>query len=142
MTLNKISASIVSVTFFINTTVFVAAQHTLVQNRIQDSGIDAAEIVAAEILLPQSDLRGEITQKLNAGEFKAELEKMGVNREEVQSRLAAMTDTELQQLLKGQHREAGGEVVVISVTVALLVILLLILLLRPHGDGGHTTVVT
>lgn len=85
-------------------------------------------INAEELLGPKSDLRETISQGLKKPEVQKELQRLGVKQEEVELRLAAMTDTELQQIQQGVHRQAGGEVIVIS-TVTLLIIILVVLLL-------------
>jgi hypothetical protein len=87
-------------------------------------------INAEEILLGQGGLRGEITRGLQTQALLDELAKIGVDKKEVELRLAAMSDSELQQIRDGFQRQAGGDVVVISVTTLLLIIIVLLLIAR------------
>jgi prophage DNA circulation protein len=92
--------------------------------------LPAAPLVidAAEILLNPSSLRAEITHGLQNPELIEALAKKGIQKQEVELRLAAMSDAELMQVQKGLDRQAGGEIV-IGIT-ALLLIIIIILLLR------------
>lgn len=93
-------------------------------------GADDVVIDAESILNTKSDLRGEITRALTDQQVMNELGKMGIEKSEVQMRLAAMSDQELQQIEQGVQRKAGGDVVVVGLTTVLLVAIILILLLR------------
>lgn len=121
----KTLAALTAALTFWSTTGFAATHETLNRN-----------VMTAEIPkdYQASDLpaaRAELVQRLETGDFKEELASAGVSREEAQLRLAAMSDSEIHQILKGEQRQAGGEVIVISVGAAILIVLLLILLLRP-----------
>ena len=90
----------------------------------------AVVINASELLNQSTDLRGEITRGLQDQKVLSELANMGIKKGEVEMRLAAMSDQELRQVQQGVQRQAGGDVVVISVTTLLIGIIILILLLR------------
>ena len=87
------------------------------------------EINAEEILHHTNDLRGEITQGLNNERVLFELSKLGIEKSEVEMRLAGMSDQELQQVQQGVQRQAGGDVITISITT-LLIIIIAVLLIR------------
>lgn len=126
---NQVTAFVVAATFMWNNVGFAAGIH------------------AEEIISSGQEIRMKLNQQLESEQVTAELEKMGVQKTEARMRLAAMTDSELQQISKGMERQAGGEVIVIGVTAALLILLLIILLIRPFGHssgattGGSTTVI-
>lgn len=86
------------------------------------------DISAEAILSTQGDLRGELTQSLQDERVLKELAKMGVTKNEVVARMAAMSDQELQQVKQGLNRQAGGDAVVISVTTLLLIIIIILLI--------------
>ena len=91
------------------------------------------EINAEELLAPSQasgDLRAQIKHEMNDESFAKELSKLGIDKKEVEQRLAGMTDQELKQIQNGVQRQAGGDVVVISVTTLLVILIVLVLLLR------------
>lgn len=88
----------------------------------------AQTIRAEEIVAQSSSLRGEMTRALQNEQVLSELAKMGIEKSEVEMRLAAMSDRELQQVQQGVQRQAGGDVVVISVTTLLLIIIVVLLI--------------
>lgn len=88
------------------------------------------EINAESILNNTSVLRSEISRGLSDESVLLELSKLGIKKSEVQMRLAAMSDQELQQVQQGVDRQVGGDVVVISVTALLLIIIAVMLLMR------------
>ena len=88
------------------------------------------EINAEDILADQHSLRAEITAALKNQMLLDELAKRGVTKNEVQLRLAAMSDQELLQVQNGIQRQAGGDVIVLSVTAFLLIIIAILLLVR------------
>lgn len=88
------------------------------------------EINAEEILSQSSKLRGDMTRALNDEQVLLELGKMGIKKSEVEMRLAAMSDRELQQVRDGVQRQAGGDVIVISVTTFLIIIIIILLIKR------------
>ncbi len=88
------------------------------------------QTISAEAILSSSgDLRGEMTRSLQDERVLKELAKMGVDKKEVEQRLAAMSDQELQQVKQGVQRQAGGDSVTVGVTT-LLIIIIIILLVR------------
>jgi hypothetical protein len=95
-----------------------------------ETKLTSVNVSAEEILSSHGDLRGEITRGLSDPKILSELTKMGVDKKEVEMRLAAMSDQELMQVQKGAERTAGGDVVVVSVTTLLLIAIILILLVR------------
>ena len=99
-------------------------------HEVTDKTVTPATINVQELLGDQSDLRGEITQGLEDQKVLAELGKLGVDKNEVKLRLAAMSDQELNQISQGLQRQVGGDVVVISITTLLLGIIILLLLVR------------
>lgn len=92
------------------------------------SGSKKLNIDAEAMLSSQGDLRGELTQSLKDERVLKELAKMGVSKNEVQARMAAMSDQELNQVKQGLNRQAGGDAVVISVTTLLLIIIIILLI--------------
>ena len=98
-------------------------------NAVANSKVPAkVEINAEDILHHSEGLRGEITRRLDDENIQIELKKMGIEKSEVQMRLAAMSDQELQQVQQGVQRQAGGDVIVLSVTTFLLIIIIILLL--------------
>lgn len=85
------------------------------------------EISAEELLNTQSDIRGTLLRGMDKPEVQKEMKRLGVKQEEVEMRLAAMTNSELQQIQQGLHRQAGGDVIVISATTLIIVLLVLLL---------------
>lgn len=73
-----------------------------------------------------SDNRERLIKQLNRTEVRAELERYGVDPEQAQERVAAMTDSEVQELTAGLDQfAAGGN---ISVTTLLLIIIIILLI--------------
>lgn len=105
-------ASVVALTFAVQTPVFAQLK---------------TDMSAQGMLGHSSGLRSQLNQALADRSTVAELQKMGVSVAEAELRLAAMSDAELQQVAQGLDRQAGGDVITISVTT-LLVILLIVLL--------------
>ena len=95
----------------------------------QSSSRKKLDINAEALMSANGDLRGEMTRGLQDERVLKELAKMGVEKKEVEARLAAMSDQELMQVKQGVQRQAGGDVVVLSVTT-LLIIIIIILLIR------------
>jgi hypothetical protein len=135
----KVTAFVATLAFStVSTTVRAAAP----ENKITVTTPAPTEL-PTHLLADSTTVRAQLNEKLEKGEFNVELAKLGVTAQETQARLAAMTDVELQQVIDGTQRQAGGEVIVISVGVVLLValVLLIVLLLRPASGGGGTTIV-
>ncbi|MBC7395878.1 MAG: PA2779 family protein [Bdellovibrionales bacterium] len=86
------------------------------------------DISAEAILSTSGDLRGEMTRGLQDERVLKELAKMGVDKKEVEQRLAAMSDQELQQVKQGLSRQAGGDSVTIGVTTLLLIIIIILII--------------
>jgi predicted neutral ceramidase superfamily lipid hydrolase len=98
-----------------------------IQSRVDHEKVRLS-VSAAEILGESSNLRGQINQALKDQKVIDELAKMGVAPREVEGRLAAMTDSELQQIQNGVDRHVGGDAVVIGTTTLLLIIIIIILI--------------
>jgi hypothetical protein len=86
------------------------------------------DVNAEELLAKSGDLRGDILKGLQDERVAQELNKMGIDKKEVQLRLAAMSDQELRQIQSGVQRQAGGDVVVLSVSTLLLIIIIILLI--------------
>lgn len=130
----QITAIVLLCSFGWNTSVFGQVSSTV---SIESLGAFSAE----EILQSENQLRKDLQNGLKDDRVIEEMHKLGVSQIEMRDRLMAMTDSELLEIQKGAHRQAGGEVVVISAGVVIL-ILLLILLLRPARGSGGAVVVT
>lgn len=75
----------------------------------------------------QSDVREFMSRPDVQEQFRAQ----GVNPEEVQQRLAGLSDAELQQVAgQIEKQKAGGDVIVIGLGTVLLIIIILLLLRR------------
>ena len=112
MTFNKLNAWVAMTTLCCSTTY----ANTL-------ATINAEEILGFEV-----GFRAELNQRLNSAEAQKEISRLGVDSNEVQLRVAAMTEQELLQIRQGIEREAGGELITISITTLLLIIILVILI--------------
>lgn len=133
MSLSKrIQSSVIAATFFVNVSGVTGLAFA-------SESPETRTIVAEQILLGGSDIRGELIQKLQERRIIDELAKMGVDPNEVRDRMAGMTDSELEQVVKGQQREAGGGGA--GLVVVVLLVVLIILLLRPWGGDTGITVV-
>jgi hypothetical protein len=80
-----------------------------------------------------ADARGRVMQALARADVRAALAAQGLDPEEVQARVASLTDTEIQQIA-GQLDQlpAGGNGWVAAV-VLLLIVLLVVLILKVSG---------
>lgn len=89
-----------------------------------------AAVHAEEILNPgmTENLREKMLRNLDDPRVQKEMGRLGVQKSEVQARLAAMSDRELNQVSKQTMQQAGGDNIVISAT-ALIIILLLIIII-------------
>lgn len=81
------------------------------------------EILNSEVLLSE-----KIQKNLEDPERIKKLEALGVSKEEAQKRMAGLSESEVRQLLKGQHLQAGGDKVTIGVTTLLLIIIIALLI--------------
>ncbi len=87
----------------------------------------SADVVTTEQLLQQMQIqeaRNNISMTLATDEFRSKLESMGVKAEDVDSRIAALTDAEIMQLsAEMDELPAGG---VFGAIIAILVIFILL----------------
>jgi hypothetical protein len=80
-----------------------------------------------------ADARGRVLQSLAREDVRAALTAQGLDPEEVQARVASLTDAEVQQIA-GQLDQlpAGGDGLGVAIVV-LLIVLLVILILKVSG---------
>jgi len=87
----------------------------------------SADVVTTEQLLQQMQIqeaRNNISMTLATDEFRSKLESMGVKAEDVDSRIAALTDAEIMELsAEMDELPAGG---VFGAIIAILVIFILL----------------
>jgi hypothetical protein len=110
-------------------TVKAAGTQNSASSKSSESVSNSGSVNAEEILTKTHKFREKMTRLLESEKAQAKLKQLGIDRHEVQTRLAAMTDAELLQVQKGVERQVGGNTIVIGTTTALLVAVLLILLL-------------
>lgn len=104
-------------------TSYGAISHTFPPQQTHHSG------QAQQRAMASNELRKQISLKLDESEWKQKMNESGIDQEEVRSRLAAMTDQELQEIQKQLPKQVGGDrTVVISTTTLLLIIIIVILL--------------
>lgn len=95
--------------------------------------IGHADVVGTQEVLTEQRTtldREYLIQELSRSEVQQELERYGVDPDQAQQRVAAMTDAEVHELAAGvdQFVVAGDRNVTISLTSALLIILIIALL--------------
>ncbi|WP_111641531.1 PA2779 family protein [Marinimicrobium alkaliphilum] len=84
-----------------------------------------ADIVGTQdLVMEHSGERQQLLNDLNRDDIRAELERFGVNPDQAQERVAAMTDTEVMELSAGLDQFAAGGSVVTVLLILILVILL------------------
>lgn len=92
-----------------------------------------ADVVGTEdILVEQQSTvdRESLMQELSRSDVQKELERYGVDPEQAQERVAAMTDAEVRELSAGvdQMVVAGDRNITLSLTSALLIVLLILII--------------
>jgi hypothetical protein len=81
--------------------------------------------------LNHRQIQENVNEFLGRSDVQEQLRSQGLNPEEVQQRLAGLSDAELQQIAgQIQKQKAGGDVIVIGLGTILIVILILLLLRR------------
>jgi hypothetical protein len=81
-----------------------------------------------------ADARGRVMQSLAREDVRAVLAAQGLDPEEVQARVASLTDAEVQQIAGQLDRlPAGGDGLGVAIAV-LLIILLVVLILKLAGN--------
>jgi len=120
MKINRLTATLV--------TLCLLASPTYARSEMVRGQAAGIEVGAESILNSSGDLRNQISDGLNHPRVESELVKLGIEKSEVKTRLAAMSDRELKQVAQGVERQVGGNVVVISVTTVLLIIIAILLL--------------
>ena len=92
----------------------------------------AAMLSTTRVLSELSPERAQVSQFVQRDDVQTQLTRLGVSPAEAQSRLAALSDREIQKIsAQLQSLPAGGDPIYIGVGVGtLIVVLLLLLLLR------------
>jgi hypothetical protein len=83
-----------------------------------------------QVVHHQRPLSQKLLAELDKKENVEKLDELGVSVTEARQRIAALSDEEIQQILQGQERHAGGDVIVISLTTILLIVIIVLLIDR------------
>lgn len=85
-----------------------------------------ADIVGTqELVMEHSGEREQLLSDLSRDDIRAELERFGVDADQAQERVAAMTDAEVMQLSAGLDQFAAGGDGVVTLLLVLIIIILL-----------------
>ncbi len=90
-----------------------------------------AQMLRVDELSMNKEVKQSLSQKvaseIDKPEVRAQVEKMGLNPQEAQKRILALSDNEIRQAVNGGD-EVGADVVVISLTTVLLVVIIVLLI--------------
>ncbi len=88
----------------------------------QKEMVSASAVLNEIYVSPRADVEKEIRDFLSNDDVKAQLQAKGVSAEEMTSRLASLSDQELQTMSKQVHEaRAGGDILVTVLLIVLII---------------------
>ena len=108
--------------------IFIAALFGLQMSLLAPTQASAQMLSTHEVVKTTGSVSTQILAELDKKSVQAELSDWGIDVNEVKQRVAGMSDSELQELIKGTQPHAGGDVLVISLTTVLLIVIIILLI--------------